>query len=316
MNVHFSQLYHHTLSSTETSRNYCWCEDSTPPFKEGIFSWNARVLKQGELKIQVSLKQKEWSPWYDYAFWGGDQQSGSRLSDSEKGITIDDDIVSTKEPSRGFKVRVISNQENVGNLLHSLHACLGDPSEVSNQDGTLTRSFSSIHLNVPAISQMLLPHVRHRDLCSPTSTTSVVNFLANLQMDPVTFADRVKDQKYDIFGNWVLNVAEASSYLGEKWQCWVERMSGFDKLHRCLNSGSPVVVSIRGTIQGGAIPYESGHLVVVKGYDEKDRSVLCMDPAFPTQGGTDVKYPLEDFLQAWGRRRNLAYVFTPTPKSI
>lgn len=312
MNKHSSQLYHHSLSkSAEDSLEYCWCEDGITFFKEVLFSWNSRALKRGELTIQISLKGKQWSPWYDYAVWGGDRQSGSRLKDDETGIVIDDDIVSSKTPCTGFKVRVISNRVNVGRLLHSLHACTSDPSEANIQKDPLKKSFSSIHLPVPAISQMLLPHQRHRDLCSPTSMTSVVNFLGNLEVDPVVFSESVKDQKYDIFGNWVLNVAEASSYLGEKWRCWVERMSGFDKLHECLKKGVPVVVSFRGPIKGGAFPYESGHLVVVNGYDEKDQSVLCMDPAFPSQDETCVRYPLEDFLQAWGRRRNLAYVFDP-----
>ena len=62
------------------------------------------------------------------------------------------------------------------------------------------------------------------------------------------------------------------------------------------------------------LPYEEGHLIVVKGYDASKKRVLCMDPAYPTNAETNVEYPYEAFMDAWGRRRRLAYLFSKAEK--
>jgi hypothetical protein len=35
-----------------------------------------------------------------------------------------------------------------------------------------------------------------------------------------------------------------------------------------------------------------------------------MDPAFPADHQTHVRYPLPEFLEAWNRRGRVAYIFT------
>ena len=160
------------------------------------------------------------------------------------------------------------------------------------------------------LSQMTLDHPRSRDLCSPTSTTAVVSYLSKKQIDPIVFAERAKDHASDIFGNWVLNVAESWHYLGPTWDAWVQKLSGFPELYEKLVLGTPVIVSVRGPLAGSAQPYAKGHLLVVTGFDPGLQMVHCMDPAFSTDEKTDARYPLNDFLAAWGRRGNLAYIFT------
>ncbi len=166
-------------------------------------------------------------------------------------------------------------------------------------------------LQVNGLSQMVLNHVRNRDLCSPTSTTAVVRYLLqNDGIDPLLFAQNTWDRGFDIFGNWVFNVAEAAAQLGPKWNCWVERLNGFDDIYQHLQAGTPVVVSVRGPLPGSAQPYASGHLIAVIGYDPQQQKVICMDPAFPSHDQTHVFYDLSDFIQAWNRRGRVAYVFT------
>ena len=58
------------------------------------------------------------------------------------------------------------------------------------------------------------------------------------------------------------------------------------------------------------MPYANGDLMMVYGYDAATREVLCVDSAFPTDAQTKVCYKINDFLAAWGRRGNLAYVFS------
>lgn len=167
-----------------------------------------------------------------------------------------------------------------------------------------------LHLQVPELSQMTLNHIRHRDLCSPTSTTAVVRYLSkNEAIDPIQFSLNVWDSGFDIFGNWVFNVAQASMELNKEWDCWVERLSGFDKIIHRLNEGTPVIVSVKGPLKESAFPYTEGHLIAVIGYDALEQKVICMDPAFSPPHQTYIRYDLLDFIQAWSRRGKIAYIF-------
>ena len=85
-------------------------------------------------------------------------------------------------------------------------------------------------------------------------------------------------------------------------------MNGFDQLHKKLMVGVPVVVSVRGKLEGGQKDYNSGHLLVVVGWDAKRKSVICHDPAFYSNKKTLVRYKLKSFLRAWERSHRLAYI--------
>lgn len=301
-------MYHHII--TDQTKPVYWTEENIPPFNEGIFSWNGKKPLNGSVTILVSVKRKEWSPWYSYAVWGSKNQSGNRYKDEAAGIEIDDDIlIIKKEPATGFRVKIEPNES-----IYALHVC------VSNVDHPLSQEIPSfpktIILPIPCISQMKLSHQRAKDLCSPTSTTAVVNFLNNSSIDPIVFAEWAKDQRYNIYGNWVLNIAEASSVLGKTWQCWVQRMNGFNDVYSHLEAGRPVVVSVKGDLEGAPQVYQQGHLVAIRGYDAKNNTVLCMDPAFHSNEETLAAYSMNHFLNAWRRRRFLSYVFTEAPKSI
>ena len=70
---------------------------------------------------------------------------------------------------------------------------------------------------------------------------------------------------------------------------------------------SPVAVSVR-RLRGGATPYANGHIMLVVGWNRIKRRVLCLDPAFGSNRATLKSYRLTDFLNAWSRSSNLAYV--------
>ena len=73
--VHSSERLHRLL--TEKEKENCifvWEEFTEYPFDELIISWNAERPTQGAYLIQVSVLTEEWSPWFDYAFWGTHDQ--------------------------------------------------------------------------------------------------------------------------------------------------------------------------------------------------------------------------------------------------
>jgi hypothetical protein len=160
---------------------------------------------------------------------------------------------------------------------------------------------------------MALSDPRNKRLCSPTALTAVIRFLApQHSLDPLQTAERVWDQTSDIYGNWALNVAEGYAQLQGKLFCWAERLSRFEQVLSSLHQKLPLVLSVRGPLPGSALPYENGHLLVVKGFNADTKQVLCMDPAFETDAKTDVAYDLAPFIAAWQRRGQLAYVFVPS----
>jgi hypothetical protein len=300
-------ISHHDISHSENKNSYVWENESITPFKELIVSWNAKRPSLGHFIFFISLKINEvWSPWYLYASWGSEGQSGSNQESLLLKIKQDTVEVIAHEQAAGFRVRI--EAENGANLREFISLAANTHSG-SFVPSLLSNTYHSIEIRTPSLSQMQLNHPHHRSMCSATSTAAVTNFFKKEYVDPVDFALKSHDNASDIYGNWVLNIAQASSILGKQWKCWVQRLSGFEDLYRQLEAGMPVVVSVKGPLPGSALPYNEGHLIAVKGYCAKDNRVLCMDPAFSENETTNVSYDLHEFMQAWSRRGYIAYLF-------
>lgn len=288
-----------------------WKEENISSFDELFVSWNASRPLEGGYTFYVSVYVGEWSPWLPYAKWGSFGQAGFSEGVQSALVKVDQDAVAILDGKKatGFRVKIDIEDNASLDAIRSLHVYTNSSPAAGSTE--FASSFSKVSLPVSGISQIALPDERARRLCSPTSTVAIVRYLSgNSSIEPIAFAERVWDSCFDIFGNWILNVAEAANMLGPDWSCWVERLSGFDAIHERLILGTSVVVSIRGPLPGSAMPYTSGHLIAVIGYDPEIQKVLCMDPAFPSDQETSVSYDLADFLQAWERRGKVAYVFS------
>ena len=293
-----TRTYHHAVKPKGRGcRKYEWTCEDTIPFDELIVSWNAsRPIQKGKFIVSIAVKTHAWSAWLPYAVWAHEGQGGCHSKDDSGDVFIDQDIAQLHSGRHafGFRIAVEACDGADLNEFYALYACVSRPNEL--QAKSSPPAMPSIELNVPLISQMLLPHQRHRDMCSPTSTTAVMAYLLGHQaFDPVAFALKARDETFDIFGNWPLNVAEASAVLGKEWRCWVQRSAGFDDVYARLSAGIPTVVSVRGPLPGSALPYAQGHLMVVKGYDASSRRVLCMDPAFPRTKVPMLDMPFQIF---------------------
>lgn len=285
-----------------------WQKESLAPFNELIFSWNADRPKEGKYHFFVSAKTKNWSPWLLYATWGeGGQKSFSNTAENAPIRVYQDALeILDENLATGFQIKIVTEGNASLDQIHHLHVYTN-----SEEPEEGTSSFDEfIHLPVPGLSQMVLSHPRHKDLCSPTSTTAVTRYLSQKDaLDPIEFALESWDGGFDIFGNWIFNVATSATKLGKNWSAWVERLSGFSGIYERLKQGTPVVVSVRSPLPGSAMTYSKGHLIAVIGYDPSEKKVICMDPAFPSNEETFVRYDLSDFIQAWSRRGKIAYVF-------
>ncbi len=231
--------------------------------------------------------------------WAGENQGSLDLK-------AQDTIDTVKEmPATGFRVIVQAEEGATLQDLYSLHAYVRGQENPSYDVKNATCS----ELKVAPLSQIALQNPISERICSPTSTLAAVRYLSQKSVsDPIAFATSVYDKPCDLYGNWVLNVAGASDLLGPKFRVWVERKVPFQTILNQLEKEMPTVVSIKGPIPGGARPYAGGHLLVVRGFDPQEKRVLVMDPAFPSDQETLTSYALADFLEAWGRRGNTAYL--------
>ena len=282
------------------------------PFNELILSWNGIRPLKGKCLFYVSVKIENtfenhpqstssempsssfWSSWLLYASWGCDQQKTFFHTSSDGSVKVFQDTLE------------ILNEKT------HLHLYTNGKRRSLPSSPSPPLPLHKVYLHVAGLSQMNLNHPRNKDLCSPTSTTAALRYLLNHdRVDPLHFAMKVWDSGFDIFGNWILNIAQASVTLGKKWLCWVERLNEFADIHRQLIRRIPVVVSVKGPLKGGALPYTQGHLMSVIGYDPTLKEVICIDPAFCSDDQTEVHYDLSDFIEAWNRRGNIAYLFLP-----
>ena len=252
-------------------------------FDELIISWKGH---RG-LSVAFQVQQEAWSPKIEYATWEESRQAGNKQK--WKGGHIASDQIIAKG-AKGYRIFL----EGRGMYTVSIAALQTSPLAPFNvSEPCCLRNF-------PKLSQMELIHERRSGLCMPTSLSAATSYVAKGTVDAVAFAKRVYDYKGDIFGNWSLGVAQANSYLPQDVLWHVHRLSGFTDIYSELKQGRPVVVSIRGQLQGASLPYAEGHLLCVIGWDGSN--VLCMDPALPTHEQTHIAYCFDDFMAAWERR--------------
>lgn len=308
-----SVLHAHSIPlHTSQKTCYIWAKPLTDPFDELIISWNALRPPCGHYVILIRLLiQDQWTSWLLYAVWGSKEQFSFHDAPSNEPVRSFQDQVEVldKKLATGFCIRIMAYDGATLKNFYSLYTCT---SRMNAPYPTYFNSSQSLSLSVPNISQLSLNHPRSRSICSPTSTTAAIQYLlSDHQLNPLQFAKQVYDAGFDIYGNWSFNVAQAFAELGPKWQCFCARMPNIEWLWHSLKKGRPVVASIKGSLPGAHLPYSSGHLIVIKGYDAKTQDFLCMDPAFPSNEQTEVAYPCQALIQAWESRHYLTYFFIP-----
>ena len=301
------------------SDSYVWEESKVKPFSELILSWNAFRPQKGKFSFWVSVKHSYWSRWYKLAEWGHNFQQ-TFVNTRNFFVKAKHVRIELKKWKRANAFRIKVKAENGAELknLKALFVCLSNPNNF-HMENVSDISYPSICIKgVPKQSQKTLNHSRAGDFCSPTSLSMIINYFykknsyVDLKSYVVDFAKKVHDDSYlDIYGNWLLNVAQAFDSSAGNVFFKVERLKNFSELYSCLKKRIPVAVSVRGYLRGGAKAYDRGHFIVIVGWDNKRKAVLCIDPAFLGKKRTLRAYGIKDFLQVWGTSRNLSYVAIP-----
>ncbi|NCX96855.1 MAG: hypothetical protein EBX41_10730 [Chitinophagia bacterium] len=160
---------------------------------------------------------------------------------------------------------------------------------------------------LPILNSSFLEHEDCKKMCSPTATSMQVGYLAGKQLDVLEFASKTFDHGLGAYGSWPFNTAHAFEVYPQK-NFRVVRLNSFADLYQYLKAGIPVVVSVRGYLQGAPQEYKQGHLLTVIGWDQDYGEVICHDPAIYGDQNVEHVYHLSHFLRGWESSHRLAYV--------
>ncbi len=293
--------------------NLLFSKENTPEFTQLIFSWNANRPKKGFYRFKVRVrdaKKKTWYSWHTMAEWGDNVQR-SFLDKTLFGTQFHHVRLEVPNIHRadGLCIKVEACNGADCSLLHGLYVSISNLTAFKSESQDTLKNLSAVHVKkVPELSQMILDHPKKEALCSPTSCSMLASYLLKQKVDPIGFAEAAHDKGLDAFGSWPFNVAHAYEFCNGLYAFRVQRLTSFNVLHNLLKKKTPVVVSVRGSLEGAPKEYNDGHLLVVVGWDPKTKKVICHDPAFESNEKTCVFYDINCFLKAWERSRRLAYV--------
>jgi len=297
-------------------QQYIFSRADVSPFSQLIFSWNAHRPARGYFSFWVQTRNartKVWGKWHRMMDWGAGVQK-SYMSDGDghtKYVHVRlEHEKNTK--SDAFRVKICAHHGANTAGVQALSVALSDYDQFEPEQVRALKHLPSIYVpGVPKISQMMLDHPEYKRLCSPTSCWMLTHYLSEHAVSPEVFADNVFDEGLEVFGSWPFNIAHSFEHGGGANWFFTKRLHNFAELHRQLCRGLPVVVSVRGMIHGAPKAYENGHLLLVVGWDNKRKTVICHDPALSDQKKVLRRYPVESFIRAWERSYRLVYWVEP-----
>lgn len=285
---------------------------SIDKFNELVASWNVNTPERTniELFVQVRVEDK-WSMWYSYGKWSSNKDSKSVKGQKDElgKMSIDTLEILGEKYGDALKYKIVLKREDKeveSPRLKSIYITLKtekeDPEVLDENIKYL------VDLDIPERSQMIIPEIGSV-ICSPTSLAMVLEYYGE-NMTTEEVAAGVRDNGANIYGNWSYN----ASFGGiEGLDSYVARYNSVDDIKRKIAEGIPVIASIKTTSEdtliGAPQTYPSGHLIVVRGFIEKDgvEYVIVNDPASKEVENVRREYKLSDFQTAW---RNIVYIIS------
>ena len=175
--------------------------ENLPSFDEMMISWNGSRPVEGQAGIYARALLDDWTEWLQYGSWESQSQATYHSQAGSVKAYQDAFEVLDGKKATGFHIKVDHPMR-----LHVYTNGFARSRTVS--------SYSPVYLQIGGISQMALNHPRRSELCSPASTTAVVRYLSKNGVDPVYFAERVRDHGFDIFAGGRLAFCQCGAFLG------------------------------------------------------------------------------------------------------
>lgn len=275
----------------------------TEDFSKLIMSWNGSTEVGTGVEVSVRVLEKEWSEWMSYGVWTSEglNKGSSRMTENSIAkIRIDE--IQCKSPCRAYQFRIALKRDDVKNekpIIRKVFASYAKEIPIKSSNVV------NADIEVPQYSQKEIPDIGHV-ICSPTSLAMVMNYYGS-QVNILDVAKSVFDHGAGIYGNWSYNVA----YAAEKnLTSIIAYCYDVEVLLKYIRSGIPLIASIRTKkreeLSGAPQAYPSGHLLVIRGFEEEDdKYIVVNDPAVENSEYVKKRYKLDEFLNAWN---NVIYI--------
>lgn len=270
-------------------------------FKRIIASWNCNTSESTYVEVFVSFcKDENWSMWFSYGKWSNNGFNKGSISKQEDDLgKINVDVINVLDGvSDKIKFKVVLERKDSKTQSPSLRRIVVS----TYHDFTESKLKSNdIDIEVPMISQMKIPGIG-AIICSPVSLSMVINNYG-YSKEPFDVAQSCFDNGAGIYGNWVYNVAYASE-IGFK--SYVRFCETPDVIVDYISSGKPLVASIKTKdikeLKGAPQTYPSGHLIVIRGFSNKDKTkIIVNDPASKEVENVKRYYEFSDFIKVWNK---------------
>lgn len=272
-------------------------------FSSLVLSANLAPHADGCALLEVQVEQDgQWSPFYKIGMLAHSfKQSFPAQQDVCGQVAVDELRLTT--PAQRYRCRI---QLEGNTFLDRLTTCGVCAPFVYDEPSATQLPAGEVEIPVSAISQKEQNLADKDRICSPVSLCMALQALGQ-RVTLAQVLEGVYDATYDIYGNWMFNVAFAA-------QCGVEaEVRRFSSLKQLLDTCTPrslVVASVAyqaGELPHAAQPQTPGHLVLVRGYEKG--KILVADPAAPHAGEVLRAYEAKAFARAWlCNKQGVAYV--------
>jgi hypothetical protein len=269
---------------------------SVEPFDRVILSPNGKVDQ--DAVIDFSAGSPAEGP-YCLVSWAGPQavpEVGQRLPPP-----VDTDVLQLARPTRELNIhsRLFSpgRAAGISRLGITLYHAGAEPRTHPGASVSELPEFAPVQLPVDFLSQFAAGTPEDDSLCCPTSATMVVRFWG-VGVDLEEFSRLSYDPRHRIYGNWSLTAAVLSSF---GLRAWIQKHGRLDELFYFVRAGQPVIVSVSfgpHELPGAPIKQTRGHLLVVRGFDDRGNVMVC-DPAGRTVDEGMLVYDQQAFAGAW-----------------
>ena len=273
----------------------------------GASAWIEARLLGRENASGVTVEQTQW---FTLASFGERSAAGGgAVKDGD--VYVDVDTLKFPPRYRHAEVRVRSSAPgvvvarlDVTVSSPALRTTLPDTDALCNDGSPLLRG---LDLRVPFLSQRTSKKELSGRLCSPTSLAMVLNF-HGVACDVESVAAAALDPQHDLYGNWPRNIQSAYERGVEGM---LTRFDSWQEVERTLADGLPIIASIfveEGQLRGAPYSSTDGHLIVIRGMDDKG-DLLVNDPAAGTPETGMLTYRRSDMETVWlGNTKGTAYV--------
>lgn len=266
--------------------------DTLFEFNEIILSISPHIYKGDIITSSVIVDDEEFS-FGNFSF----NNSTSFSKENKIGkMNIDTLTLNKKTNNIKIKIKIFTNSDKHP-LIKLINVVLTDKTMPYKENSKKTQQLGNIKLNIPKISQMIQQTEFNQDICSPTSLTMVLNYYG-IKIDTPTVALNILDNSSKIYGNWLFNTMFAST---KGLFAFVARINSLYEMQTYLSKKIPIIASITfgpNELKNSPIKKTKGHLVVIKGIDEKG-NIIVNDPAAIKNDKVEIVYKRNEFENAW-----------------